>query len=224
MTAVNGAVTAYMRKRWGIAKIREDGDTHHAVDAVVIGCTTDGMIQKVSRYASWHECHYMRTETGSILIDPSTGEIKQEFPYPWEHFRKELEARTANDPSRAVAALKLPFYMDDDAPRVHPLFVSRMPTRKVTGAAHKDTVKSAKAKDDGYAIVKRPLTALKLDKDGEIAGYYKPESDRLLYEALKKQLIAHGGDGAKAFEKPFYKPKSSKPKCADTPSMQSKAA
>lgn len=217
VTAVNGAVTAYMRKRWGIAKIREDGDTHHAVDAVVIGCTTDGMIQKVSRYASWHECHYMRTETGSILIGPSTGEIKQEFPYPWEHFRKELEARTANDPSRAVAALKLPFYMDDDAPRVHPLFVSRMPTRKVTGAAHKDTVKSAKAKDDGYAIVKRPLTALKLDKDGEIAGYYKPESDRLLYEALKKQLIAHGGDGAKAFEKPFYKPKSSKPKCADTP-------
>lgn len=207
VTAVNGAVTAYMRKRWGITKIREDGDLHHAVDAVVIACTTDGMIQKVSRYSSWRERHYMRTENGSILIDPATGEIKQEFPYPWEHFRKELEARTANDPSRVIAALKLPFYMDDDAPRVHPLFVSRMPTRKVTGAAHKDTVKSAKAKDEGYAIVKRPLSALKLDKDGEIDGYYKPESDRLLYEALKKQLAEYGGDGTKAFKEPFYKPK-----------------
>lgn len=207
VTAVNGAVTAYMRKRWGIIKIREDGDLHHAIDAVVIACTTDGMIQKVSKYAYWRETHYMKTENGSILIDPKTGEVKQEFPYPWEHFRKELEARLANDPSRAVAALKLPFYMDDDAPRVHPLFVSRMPTRKVTGAAHKDTVKSAKAKDDGYAIVKRPLTALKLDKNGEISGYYKPESDRLLYDALKKQLAVHGGDGAKAFKEPFYKPK-----------------
>ena len=34
--AVSGSVTAYMRKRWGIQKIRENGDTHHAVDAVVI--------------------------------------------------------------------------------------------------------------------------------------------------------------------------------------------
>ena len=32
VTAVNGAVTAYMRKRWGIAKIREDGDLHHSAD------------------------------------------------------------------------------------------------------------------------------------------------------------------------------------------------
>lgn len=208
VTAVNGAVTAYMRKRWGISKVREDGDRHHAVDAVIIGCTTDGMIQRVSRYASWHEKHYMRTENGSILIDPNTGEIKQEFPYPWPWFRKELEARLSNDPSRAVADLKLPFYMDDDAPHVRPLFVSRMPTRKVTGAAHKDTVKSPKALDEGYTIVKRPLTSLKLDSSGEISGYYKPESDRLLYGALKKQLAEHGGTGAKAFTEPFRKPKS----------------
>ena len=207
VTAVNGAVTDYMRKRWGIRKVREDGDRHHAVDAVVIACTTDGLIQRVSRYEKWHESHYMRTENGSILVDPSTGEIRQEFPYPWPCFRKELEARLLNDPSRAIAQLKLPFYMDEDAPKVRPLFVSRMPMHKVTGAAHKDTVKSAKAVDEGLAIIKRPLTVLKLDKDGEIAGYYKPESDKLLYEALKAQLRAHGGDGAKAFEKPFYKPK-----------------
>lgn len=208
VTAVNGAVTDYMRKRWGISKVREDGDRHHAVDAVVIACVTDGLIQKVSKYVSWHERHYMPTDSGSLLVDPRTGEIKQEFPYPWPWFRKELEARLANDPSREIANLKLPFYMDEDAPRVKPLFVSRMPTHKVTGAAHKDTVKSAKALDDGYAIVKRPLTALKLDKTGEIAGYYNPSSDTLLYNALKARLAQFGGDAAKAFEAPFYKPKS----------------
>lgn len=208
VTAVNGAVTDYMRKRWGISKVREDGDRHHAVDAVVIACTTDALIQKVSRYESWHERHYMPTENGSILLDPATGEIKQEFPYPWAMFRKELEARLSNDPSRAVADLKIPFYMDIDAPQVKPLFVSRMPTRKVTGAAHKDTVKSAKALEDGLAVVKRPLTALKLDKYGEIAGYYNKDSDTLLYGALKARLTEYGGNAAKAFAEPFYKPKS----------------
>ena len=208
VTAVNGAVTDYMRKRWGISKVREDGDRHHAVDAVVIACTTDALIQKVSRYESWHERHYMPTENGSILVDPATGEIKQEFPYLWAMFRKELEARLSNDPSRAVADLKIPFYMDIDVPQVKPLFVSRMPTRKVTGAAHKDTVKSAKALEDGLAVVKRPLTALKLDKDGEIAGYYNKDSDTLLYEALKARLTEYGGNAAKAFAEPFYKPKS----------------
>ncbi len=208
VTAVNGAVTDYMRKRWGISKVREDGDRHHAVDAVVIACTNDALIQKVSRYESWHERHYMPTENGSILVDPATGEIKQTFPYPWAMFRKELEARLSNDPSRAVADLKLPFYMDADAPPVKPLFVSRMPTRKVTGAAHKDTVKSARALADGLAIVRRPLTALKLDKDGEIAGYYNKDSDRLLYDALKARLTEYGGNAAKAFAEPFYKPKS----------------
>ena len=208
VTAVNGAVTDYMRKRWGISKVREDGDRHHAVDAVVIACTTDALIQKVSRYESWHERHYMPTENGSILVDPATGEIKQEFPYPWAMFRKELEARLSNDPPRAVADLKIPFYMDIDAPQVKPLFVSRMPTRKVTGAAHKDTVKSAKALEDGLAVVKRPLTALKLDKNGEIAGYYNKNSDTLLYDALKARLTEYGGNAAKAFAEPFYKPKS----------------
>ncbi len=208
VTAVNGAVTSYMRKRWGITKVREDGDRHHAVDALVVACTTDAMIQKVSRYETWHEARYMPTEDGSLLFDPNTGEVLQEFPTPWPWFRKELEARLANNPSKIVAELKLPFYMDEDAPKVRPLFVSRMPNRKVTGAAHKDTVKSAKAVDEGLAITKRPLTALKLDKNGEIAGYYKPESDKPLYEALKARLAAHGGNAAKAFAEPFYKPKS----------------
>ena len=86
--------------------------------------------------------------------------------------------------------------MDIDAPQVKPLFVSRMPTRKVTGAAHKDTVKSPKALEDGLAVVKRPLTALKLDKDGEIAGYYNKDSDTLLYKALKARLTEYGGNAA----------------------------
>lgn len=207
ITAVNGAVTSYMRKRWGISKIRENGDLHHAVDALVIACTTDGMIQQVSRYAALRECEYVQTEGGSLAVSVHTGEVLKSFPYPWPEFRRELEARLGDDPRRAVISQRFPVYLNNDIP-VRKLFVSRMPRRKVTGAAHKETIKSPKALQDGVVVTKRPLTSLKLDKNGEIANYYMPQSDRLLYEALKEQLMKHGGDGAKAFTQPFHKPKS----------------
>lgn len=207
ITAVNGAVTSYMRKRWGISKIRENGDLHHAVDALVIACTTDGMIQQVSRYAALRECEYVQTEGGSLAVSVHTGEVLKSFPYPWPEFRRELEARFGDDPRRAVISQRFPVYLNNDIP-VRKLFVSRMPRRKVTGAAHKETIKSPKALQDGAVVTKRPLTSLKLDKNGEIANYYMPQSDRLLYEALKEQLMKYGGDGAKAFTQPFHKPKS----------------
>lgn len=207
VTAVNGSVTAYLRKRWGITKIRENGDLHHAVDALVIACTTDGMIQQVSRFAQHRENQYSLAEDSRFIIDPETGEVIKEFPYPWQHFRQELEARLSSNPGLAVRDRGFLLYMTENIP-VHPLFVSRMPRRKVTGAAHKETIKSGKAQKDGLLIVKKPLTDLKLDKEGEIANYYNPMSDRLLYEALKKRLMAFSGDGKKAFADPFYKPKS----------------
>ena len=208
VTAVNGAMTAYLRKRWGITKIREDGDLHHAVDAVVIACATDGMINQISRYSQLRECRYIQGEGESFAVDDRTGEILRRFPYPWPDFKRELDARLANDPSRVIRDSKLSFYLDSDLmASVKPLFVSRMPQRKVTGAAHLDTVKSGKALDDGLVIVKRPLTDLKL-KNGEIENYFAPESDRLLYEALRNRLLAFNGDAAKAFADPFHKPKS----------------
>ena len=208
VTAANGTVTSYMRKRWGITKLRENGDLHHAVDALVIACTTDGMIQQVSRYAQWRECEYQMGETGSYAIDDRTGEVLREFPYPWPMFRRELECRLSSNPAVTVPDAHIPFYLDHDIP-LTPLFVSRAPRRKVTGPAHKETVKSPVALDDGYVVVKKPLTALKLDKDGEIQNYYEAakNSDRLLYDALKAQLLKHNGKAEKAFSEPFYKPK-----------------
>ena len=90
-----------------------------------------------------------------------------------------------------------------------------MPKRKATGAAHADTIRSSKM-GEGFAVSKVPLTALELDKTtGEIEKhdknhtyyYYKPESDKLLYDALLAQLRKFDGDGKKAFVQPFYKPK-----------------
>lgn len=199
VTAVNGAVTAYLRKRWVLGKVRANGDLHHAVDALVVACTTDGMIQRVSRYYKGHE-------NNTVEVDPETGEVISRFPEPWPQFRKELEGRLSNDPAKNLCGLGLPLYGDAEVP-LRPLFVSRMPKRKVTGAAHKETISSPAAQSEGLVITKRPLTDLKLDKTGGIEGYYKPESDRLLYEALTAQLKKYGGDAKKAFAEPFRKPK-----------------
>ena len=208
VTAVNGAMTAYLRKRWGITKNREDGDLHHATDAVVIACATDGMINQISRYSKLRECRYVQGDGASFAVDDRTGEVLRKFPYPWPDFKRELDARLANDPTRVIQDSKLSFYLDNDLiDSIKPIFVSRMPRRKVTGAAHLDTVKSGKALDEGLVIVKRPLTDLKL-KNGEIENYYSPASDRLLYEALRDRLVAFNGNAAKAFAEPFYKPKS----------------
>ena len=201
---VNGAVTGYIRKRLDIRKIRENGDLHHAVDAVVIAVTTQGMIQKVTRYSEIRE--------NPKLIDKKTGEVliakefhnKDNFPEPWPRFRQELEARVSEDPEEAIRRLRLPAY--ENAGEIKKPFVSRTPRRKVRGAAHEETVRSGKLREDGYTILKTDLSKLKLE-NGEIKGYYRPESDRLLYEALKKRLEAFGGKGEEAFKEPFYKPK-----------------
>lgn len=206
VTAVNGSVTAYMRKRWGISKVRGNGDLHHAVDALVIACTTDGMIRDVSRYAKYRESRYMSETADRFLVDPETGEVIRAFPEPWPKFRRELEARLSQDPQRMLQGERFPVYASGEI-SLRPLFVSRMPRRKVTGPAHKETIKSGKALDEGFVVVKKPLTDLKLDKNGEIANYYMPQSDRLLYEVLVQRLRQFCGDGKKAFAEPFRKPK-----------------
>lgn len=206
--AVNGAVTSYLRKRWGIHKVRENGDKHHAVDALVIACTTGRMIQEISAFSRNHELEYVPLEKESLLVDTSTGLIRKRFPYPWDDFKKELMARLSDNPPVALQKLCLLYYSDKDVWDIKPIFVSRMPRHKVTGAAHKATVKGARHLDEGIALFKKDLINLKLDKNtGEIEDYYNPESDRLLYDALKARLQKYNGDGKKAFAEPFYKPK-----------------
>lgn len=208
--AVNGAITAHVRKRLGIQKIREDGDLHHAVDAAVVACVSPGMIQKITQYTKHRECirktkeGYLDTETGELMTrEAYDAKYSPRFPAPWERFRQELEARLSDNPAEEIARLHLATY--DSEEEIKLVFVSRKPKRKTTGAAHEATLHR---KADGGYIDKVPLTKLTLNKQtGEIKNYYAPESDRLLYEALKKRLKEFDGNAKKAFAEPFYKPK-----------------
>lgn len=190
VVAVNGAVTAFLRKRWGLGKVRADGDLHHAVDAAVIACTTQGMIKRVSDFCK-------RAETTAVR--------NEHFPEPWPHFRDELTQRLSACPQEDLMKINPVYYATVDISSIQPVFVSRMPRHKVTGAAHEETIRSQV--NEKYTAVRKSITELSLDKDGKIKDYFKPSSDTLLYEALKKRLTEFGGNAKKAFAEPFYKPR-----------------
>ena len=205
VTAVNGRITSYVRKMWGINKVREEGDKHHAIDAAVIACITDGMINKISRFNMGKE--YMFRTSGCYVT--SDGEVITEEQYdteygkrlkqPYENFVSELELR------QSVG------YDDVLSNGVRPIFVSRRVSKKKKGQIHDATIRSARNLDKGETVSRVPLSKLKLvkNKDGEyeIKGYYRPQDDRLLYEKLLSLLIANGGNAEKAFKDPVYKPK-----------------
>ena len=206
---VNGAVTSYVRKRWGINKIRANGDLHHAVDATVIACISQGMINDIQKHSFYKETY----ETGAYKIDENTGEVIDKFPRPWSYFLNELDIRLETNEEnlrKMLFDMNYPTYSEIDLNNIKSPFISRMSNHKVTGAAHQATVR-AKVESIGektIVVSKVDLKKLKLGKDGEIENYYNPSSDRLLYDALKQRLIENNNNGEKAFSKPFYKPKS----------------
>ena len=199
VTAVNGRVTAYMRKRWGINKVREDGDLHHSVDAVVVACITPGIVQTVTEYAKREENRYLNKDDAAM---------RERFPMPWPEFSTELDIRTCKEPKEMLRKVSLANYQDVDIDSIKPIFVSRMTKKKVTGQAHKETIRAYREVDGKMrTVTKTSIQELKLDKDGEIERYYNPSSDILLYELLRSRLKEAGGNGKEAFPEGFvYKP------------------
>lgn len=218
---VKGAITSYLRRFWGVQKIREDGDKHHAVDAAIIACVTPKTKNKIERYNQIKESRKMRN--GQYVLED--GEICDSdyydknshlvLPYPYKEFINELDARVMDEPVLMQNKLRLLGFNENYLMNAKPFVVSRMTSRKAKGCINEATVFSSKYVDNKYptvcdgnnVIVKRTALAnLKLDKNGEINGYFQPEGDAALYNALKQRLVEFDGDAKKAFATPIRKP------------------
>lgn len=218
---VKGAITSYLRRFWGVQKIREDGDKHHAVDAAIIACVTPKTKNKIERYNQIKESRKMRN--GQYVLED--GEICDSdyydknshlvLPYPYKEFINELDARVMDEPVLMQNKLRLLGFNENYLMNAKPFVVSRMTSRKAKGCINEATVFSSKYADNKYptvcdgnnVIVKRTALAnLKLDKNGEINGYFQPEGDVALYNALKQRLVEFDGDAKKAFATPIRKP------------------
>lgn len=205
---VSGQLTAFLRARWGLLKVREDGDLHHALDAAVVAACTHAMVKRLSDYARRNELDVVR----SGYVDPETGEVldifalrklESHFPTPWPHFRDELLARMSPNPTELLS--RIPGYPPRLAEAAKPVRVSRAPLRRGLGAAHQETIRSAKLLGEGKSSVKTPLTNLKLKDLPNIVGFDDPRNENLI-AAIRQRLEEHGDDGRKAFKEPLYKP------------------
>lgn len=196
--AVKGAMTAQLRKQWGIGKIREDGDIHHAVDAAIIACVTPRIVRRLS-------LAYKQEREGRAKAHDA-GRISE----PYKGFADELAARCLPDGNEMKTRLLSLGRGERLAEDVRPIFVSRMPRRKAKGALHQETVKSSKHLESGILIRKVALQSLQLGKDENgapyIKNYFRPEDDRRTYELLLSKLVEAGGDAKVAFKEKVYKP------------------
>lgn len=181
--SVNGAITSYLRKCWRLAKIRDDGDIHHAVDASLIAMVDDSITQKITRFNKFKETFafsdgkFINKTTGEVMTKDEMLEYKteqvQEFgktlaePYP--NFVNELKIRStvkydsfefSNEEKQELLKLG---YSDEEMESAKPVFVSRMKTVKKTGAIHQETMMSTREYEETGNLIKTvPISSLKL--------------------------------------------------------------
>ena len=209
---INGKATAYLRAVWGLSKVREDGDKHHALDATIVAVATQGMVQKISHYSKANELKYIRkyddyidAETGKIVnLEEYEAEMNGILPRPWQGFSQELMLRLSDDPKEELKKTPINSYdMDFISNSLRPIFVSRVPFRKIGGKLFKETVYSKKDFKEGYFVSKKKLSDL---KEKDLDNLYNYECDKRLYDAIIERMKVFNYDGKKAFVEEFRKP------------------
>jgi CRISPR-associated endonuclease Csn1 len=166
----NGLLTARLRGSWiGGPKDRDD-DRHHALDAIIVACSTQAQVQA---FSEWNKYQARLKNKDKTKVFP---------PAPWEGFRKDV------------------------LQSIDQVFVSRKPTRTVTGEAHQATIKSLRHDQNGQKkIVKRvELKKLKLADLENLVD--KENRNRKLYEILKNRLNQFNNDPEKAFAETIRMP------------------
>ncbi|MEY4591847.1 MAG: hypothetical protein RIR18_742, partial [Pseudomonadota bacterium] len=211
---LSGQMTAFLRARWGINKIRAESDRHHALDATVVAACSHGMVKRLSDYARKKELEQVKEgfvdrETGEIVNPAMFDLVNRHFPNPWPHFHHELEARLKID-SRALLneeMARLGTYSPEALAELKPLFVSRAPQRRNSGAAHKDTIyASAPTTEQPQRVTQKVALSSLTPKD--LDKLIDPHRNEKLYSAIRERLEAYGGKGDKAFSSsnPLRKP------------------
>lgn len=196
---VAGQLTAYLRNCWGLNKVREENDRHHALDATVIACCTRKIVQKVG---AWSKSREMNSYNSSY-VDPDSpvdedekllqklyvNTRKPDFPKPWKCFRSEVESRVfESDLEKLKEKLKLQCsYTESELKNVRTLFVSRACEKIGKGALHGDTVyrQTSEMRKENVAVKKVSLKKLKYARIGAIVD--ADTRNKNLCDALKKR-------------------------------------
>jgi CRISPR-associated endonuclease Csn1 len=213
---LSGQMTSFLRARWGLVKVRGDSDRHHALDAAVVAACSHSMVKRLSDYSRRKELEQVREgfvdmNTGEIVNPAMFQQVQEHFPNPWPHFRDEMKLRLSiDDPALLRGEMeKFGTYSPEALEALRPLFVSRAPQRRNSGAAHKDTIYAQPERlvAQGGVTQKVALSSLTLK---DLDKLIDPHRNEKLYAAIRTRLEQHGGKGDKAFpaNNPLRKPDS----------------
>jgi CRISPR-associated endonuclease Csn1 len=202
---LSGQLTSFLRARWGLIKVRDESDRHHALDAVVIAACSHGMVKRMSDYSRRRELRqvsegFVDVETGEIVNTAMFDKLKEHFPDPWPHFRDEVQVRVKIDDPKLLRDELARFgsYPTDVLSQVKPIFVSRLVLSRSGGEIHKAGVLGIKKDSANKAIERVPLSSLTIDKLEKMVAKHDGRNIAL-YSSLKDRLNAFGGDPKKAF-------------------------
>lgn len=214
---IPGAVTTSLRHYWGIPNKNRERDVHHAEDAVILACADNENINKIQEYSKEKELYYRRNSSGEYY-DPVTGEIvdtkykDHTMQRPWPEFKEELEARMSNNPRYDLENGNFMRYNDFDFEKLKPIFVSRMPNRKITGEAHAATIYSKR--ENGIVVLKKKLSQISKTDIEEVINKEEYKnlymSDKATYDAIYDRLKQFDFKSEKAFDNDFVLRKKAK--------------
>ena len=203
---LSGQLTAFLRARWGLIKVRDESDRHHALDAVVIAACSHGMVKRLSDYSRRKEISQVREgfvdmETGEIVNPVAFAQLEAHFPTPWADFRNELEWRLKMDDAEMLRTelKRLGSYSEEALSKVKPVFVSRAPQRRNGGAVHKETIygQTERLRIQGGVTQKVRIENLSLK---DVDKLVEPHRNEKLYTTLRAWLESRDANEKRAKE------------------------
>ena len=120
----NGSLTDFLRHQWGLHKDRNENDRHHAQDAIVIACATNGY----TRYLALLSKIFENKQTyARIHGQPWYKAFKQHVKQPWDGFYQDVQSSLTE------------------------IFVSRPPRKNATGEVHQETIRTLNPNKPQYS-------------------------------------------------------------------------
>lgn len=111
--ARSGGLTDFLRHQWGLKKDRSENDLHHAQDAIVIACATNGYTRYLAHLSKIFENKQRYAEKYGKAWYKA---FKRHLKAPWDGFYEDVQKALAK------------------------IFVSRPPRKNATGEIHKETI------------------------------------------------------------------------------------
>jgi CRISPR-associated endonuclease Csn1 len=208
----NGQLTGLLRRVWklnellntGVDRKNRDDHRHHSVDALVIACTTQSLVKRIS------------TESA---FDYRGNQRVPDIGLPWSNFRidagSELNGMLVSyKGGKRLLSSKLNKYRHSKAHEGKPEKYQR--TKAVRGPLHEETlygritVQSKGSKEESY-VVRKALTSLtKVEQLEKIV-------DPVVMKTVQDHVASFGGKLKEALKVPIYMPVKEKNKGKKVP-------